>query len=246
MSEIVRRGFGHFMLNIPYISFGKLVRFALSIRMTRKLAVTSEYFPFHITARTVNRDLFPIPLPILWQVYENYLYYIHLAYGTKLLSFVLMPNHFHLLAQFPKGNMSETMGFFMGETSRRVGEKSGRINQLYGGRYHRSLISNEIYFRHAYKYVYSNPVRANLVNRVEDYPFSSLHGLLGRRTLVIPIEEDTLLFNQEFSWKTVNWLNRNPQKTHLEEVRCALRKKSFSLPINKFTRIPSQLEHQDF
>ncbi len=141
-----------------------------------------------------------------------------------------MSNHFHLLVSTPEANISQAMQYFMTQTSREITRLSGRINQTYGARFHRSLITNYNYYMSAYKYVYRNPVRADICQRVEDYPFSSMHGLLGAKQLFIPLEEDTLLFNRSFDESSLRWLNTSPTGEAESDVRKALRRSVFSYP----------------
>lgn len=139
-------------------------------------------FPYHITARCINRDWFSIDMPAVWEIMTRQLYFTNFAFNLRIHSFVLMSNHFHMIVRSPEANLSVAMSYFMRETSREITRRSHRINQTYGSRFHRSLI--------AYKYVFRNPVEAGLCNRVEDYEFSSLKGVLGERWLDVPISED--------------------------------------------------------
>lgn len=121
----------------------------------------------------------------------------------------------------------------MRETSREITFISGRINQTYGSRFHRSLLSSPLYYLHAYKYLYRNPVEAGLVDLVEEYKFSSLQGLLGETWLDVPVSEDDNwkdLFTRE---ETLKWLNAAPSKEHWHQVQTALKKPSFKLPREK-------------
>ncbi|MCB0340724.1 MAG: transposase [Bdellovibrionales bacterium] len=196
--------------------------------MPRKPFINSSEFPFHITARCINKEWFHLPMPAVWTVMENYLYFIHHEYKIILHAFVLMTNHFHLIATAPEANISEAMNYFMRETSRNLTEASGRINQTYGSRFFRTLIESEHYYQHAYKYVYRNPVEAGLTNKVEDYPYSTLHGLMGRSHTLIPTTYDDTLFSDLEA--TLNWLNQPPQRDDLSAVQSALRKRVFKLP----------------
>ncbi len=191
--------------------------------------------PYHITGRTNNKDWFDLPMPIVWSIMEDYLYFISHAYGVKIHAFVLMNNHFHLIATFPRSNLSEAMNYFMRETSRTIAGLTGRINHIYGARFHRSRIDRYFYYTHAYKYLYRNPVEAGLCKRIEDYPYSTLHGLLGEARLIIPIEEDLMLFNDDVM-DNLKWLNTAPSTSNKAVVRAALRKKSFHLAKDPRTR----------
>lgn len=159
---------------------------------------------------------------------SHYLHFLHFAFNVKIHAFVLMANHFHLIAQFPDANMGNAMNYFMRETSRYIGSVTGRINHIYGGRYFRSQISRYDYFVTVYKYIYRNPVAANVVSRAEEYPFSTLTGLLGQQKLIIPVEEDTLLFDNPE--RVLRWLNDAPASSDQERVRKALRRKMFQYP----------------
>ncbi len=63
---------------------------------------------------------------------------------------------------------------------------------------------------------------------VQHYPYSSLHGLLGLKHLLIPIEEDTLLFDQGIE-DALNWLNKEVSEENRKAVKSALRKSIFSI-----------------
>ncbi len=177
---------------------------------------------------------------------ENYLWFINKAYGIKIISFVLMPNHFHLIIESPKSNLSEAMNYFMRETSRQMGKKSGRINQIYRGRFHRTAILNTRYFYQVYKYVYLNPVTANISKNVEDYPFSTLSGKIGITKLLIPVEEDKILFSDPFCSNALQWLNKCPKKQNFKSVKSALKKCVFKLPKNRSSRKENELETKRF
>ena len=198
-------------------------------------------FPYHLSARSNGRDWFSIELETVWLIMSNYLYFIHHAYGVRIHSFVLMNNHFHLIASFPNGNLSEALNYFIRETSRSIGVDSNRINHVFGTRTFRSCISSTRYFEHAYKYVYRNPVEAGLCERVEQYPFSTIQGLFGLAHSTIPIEEDTLMFDQP-SEVNLLWLNTAPDEESRQTIRKALRAPEFHLPNKKSTNRRHPLE----
>ncbi|MEK7357871.1 MAG: hypothetical protein AAB250_15580, partial [Bdellovibrionota bacterium] len=107
-----------------------------------------------------------------------------------------------------------------------------------------SVIPTYHYFMNAYKYVYRNPVRAKLCTSVEEYPFSTLHSLCGFQKCAIPLEEDTLLFEPNFSSRTLIWLNQEPNPDLEEEMRIGLKRPIFELKNSSKTRKPSVLIDQ--
>ncbi len=210
--------------------------------MARSPFIRSDVFPYHISARCHNKDWYSLPLDEVWRVYEDWLYFCKFAYNMKIHSFVLMSNHFHLLASFPDNNISESMQYFMKQTSNSINDLSKRINQVYGSRYHRTLIEKYHHYMNAYKYVYRNPVEAGICRRAEDYCFSTLHGLSGSSKLHIPVSEDTVLFNDTYDHSILDWINTEPLHVHREQMSAALKRKIFKLSKYSSSKNYSALE----
>jgi REP element-mobilizing transposase RayT len=94
-------------------------------------------------------------------------------YRMRILAYCIMDNHYHLLLQNSSGKLSEFMrnlnsqyGFYY----RRVIGGKGYVFQ---DRFKSTLIQNESYLVQAIVYVIQNPVRANLVDRFDNYSWSS-------------------------------------------------------------------------
>ncbi len=210
--------------------------------MPRKIIPLIPSDPYHISARCHNREWFQLPLACVWSIMGDYLYLTSSLYGLRLHSFVLMSNHFHLLLTAPNGNLSEALLYFMRETSREITRSSGRINQTYGIRNHKTRIGDYLYFMNSYKYVYQNPVRAGICKNAEDYPYSSLHGLCGLSRLSIPLVEDTILFSPEFDESALKWINTPPEPSLQEEMRLALRRGNMEFKTSRKTGRESKLK----
>lgn len=208
--------------------------------MPRAKAILQSDFPYHVSARCINKEWFNIPMGDVWDIMSRQLMYVSIAYGVQIHSFVLMNNHFHLLISTPKANLSEAMWNFMSQTSTYLTEAGNRINQTYGSRHFRSVISHGHYFNHAYKYIYLNPVVAGLCERAEDYPYSTLHGLLGRRHLFIPVVEDKLLFGD--TDQILTWVNRRPSDEDWGAVSLAMKRPEFKFGKDKKTKRVLTLE----
>jgi putative transposase len=203
--------------------------------MGHRIRHLSNHLPHHVTGRTNNREDFPLPLNLVWDVLCDYLYLLHVGFSIEIHSFVLMPNHYHLICRDPERKLPKAMEFFMRETSKEIGRISGRINRIWGAPYNNSLIDSMLYFYHAYKYVYRNPIEAGLCRKVEDYSFSSLSVLLGQSAGILPLEEDPLIFNENLE-TTISWLNFSYKDVEKESIRAALKKRQFKFrkdPHNK-------------
>lgn len=195
--------------------------------MARKKHSEQSDYPYHVSARCINREWFTLPMDELWEIFQEQLFFLHHAFSFEVHSFVLMNNHYHMLVRTPECNLSLGMQWFMKESSRYINKMSGRTNQIWGGRYFRSIITSPHYYLNAYKYVYYNPVEANLTDNVADYKYSSLRGLIGLDHQIIPIQENTL-FDIGVE-KCIKWLNTPVKKEHFEAIQKGLKKSEFKL-----------------
>lgn len=210
--------------------------------MPRPKSILQSEFPYHVTARCINKEWFKIPLPLVWEIMSRQLNYISFAYHAEIISFVLMPNHFHLLISTPQSNLDKIMANFMKEVSRSINELSGRINQAYGARHFRGIIETDHYFLHAYKYVYRNPVEANLAQNCQTYPFSSLSFLLGYTKALFPVRYDPILFSN--IEKTLSWINKKPKIEDWKKIADAMNRSRFRLTRDKQSNRVSNLEFE--
>src|SRR4051794_13448330 len=128
--------------------------------MTRPRLVRTSDFPYHVSARTNNKDWFYVPQEQCWNFFSEVLCKLTEIYGVHLHSFVLMSNHCHLTLSTPRLNLDLAMRYLFTEVSRRIAQHSGRINHIFGGRYKSSVMINPMGWAYVYKYVYRNPVRA--------------------------------------------------------------------------------------
>lgn len=85
-----------------------------------------------------------------------------------------MSNHYHLLVTPAKpDSIPKTVKQFAGEYSQYYNHKHGRIGHLWASRYSAVLIKDERQLLTCLRYIDQNPVNANLVDRPEQYRFSS-------------------------------------------------------------------------
>lgn len=176
----------------------------------------------------------------VWEIMARHLTFIWHAFDARIISFVLMANHWHMLLRTPLANISEILWYFMTNTSRDLTAAGNRINQTYGGRSYKCVITDFHYFQCAYKYIYYNPVKAGICANVEDYKYSSLAGLLGNQRQLFPVEEDITLFSDVAG--TLNWLNAKPTDSDWKAVQNALHKPTFALAKDPNTKKAHRLE----
>ncbi len=198
--------------------------------MPRKPQFLTADFPYHVTARANNKEWFYIPTPAVWSIMSGILEIVSNEYSARVLSFVLMANHFHMLIQTPLANLDGIMNYFMREVSRAIARQAGRINHVFGGRNKPTLIRDSRYFAHVYKYVYRNPVRPRIAERPELYHYSTLPILIkgGRAPFPIHDLDGPLSELVPRPWnERLEWLNNPLPKEQDDLIRKALRRVDF-------------------
>ncbi len=213
--------------------------------MPRKALFRTTEFPYHLTARANNRECFPGELEFIWKTISGEIYLQHLKYELRVHAFVLMPNHFHLLATSPERSIDLVMKEIQGSTTRIVNTRHRRHGHLFCGRYYWSLIDSPLYFANVLKYVVRNPVKAALCESVAEFPFSTYAGLVGNCHLPFalfpPGRNLDLLLPAEASQRD-HWLN-TPHGAEVNEViRKGLRRKQFKVSVDRKTRQPVPLD----
>ena len=199
--------------------------------MARAKAVLQSEYPYNISARCINREWFSLPMEVVWEIFCNELTLASKNHNLRIHSFVLMSNHYHLIASTPDANISVCMQQFMSRTSRRLTRAGNRINETFAGRHYKCILQHPNYFLNAYKYNYRNPASAGLCRRVEDYPYSTLRGKLKLSKLMLSVCEDTTLNSDPKG--TLEWLNTAPSAEKLEGVRFGLKHQFFRSKKNR-------------
>jgi len=211
--------------------------------MPRKPLIRNNLLPYHVTARANNREAFVLSMDQNWEIVGRESLFVSLIYAVEFQALVLMPNHLHIILTVPQHDLGIVMNMFMKSVSRTMNLRSGRSGHVFGASYHWSLINSSRYFGHALKYVYRNPRRAKLCDRVEDYPFSTLHGLLGRSHLPFPIHFTRTAMELGLPatecGHQLDWLN-TPFPVEAEHlIQKGLRRKFFQAVVDRKTRQPS-------
>ena len=111
-----------------------------------------------------------------YQLFETTLEEAVEKHRMRLLSYCLMPNHWHLIL-YPKnnGDLARFMGWLTNTHTRRWHIEKGTVGQghLYQGRYKSFLCQDDDHFLALVRYVERNARRANLVKKAENWKWSS-------------------------------------------------------------------------
>lgn len=96
--------------------------------------------------------------------------------GASLLAYCLMGNHVHLAIQVGTIALSSILHRLLGAHAKTFNQRHGRRGHLFWDRYEVNLCTDEKYLAALIRYIHMNPVKAGLVKKPEDWPWSSLEG----------------------------------------------------------------------
>jgi putative transposase len=99
---------------------------------------------------------------------------------VEIIAYCLMPTHIHLVLQeiSPSG-ISEYMRIVLDSYTRYFNKRIGRKGPLWEGRVKRVLVESDEQLLHLTRYVHLNPVSAGIVEKPEDWVYSSYREYIG-------------------------------------------------------------------
>ncbi|MCF7992305.1 MAG: transposase [Thiohalocapsa sp.] len=130
-------------------------------------------YPQHVIQRGNNRQPILVDEEDYWFLWAK-LKDAALKFRCDVHSYVLMPNHFHLiLTPWSEDGIGKLMQYTGRYYVQHVNARYGRTGTLWEGRYRATLFDPAAHMIEASRYVELNPVRAGLVRSQEDYDWSS-------------------------------------------------------------------------
>ena len=147
--------------------------------MSRPLRIEYPGAFYHVTSRGNERKM----------VFQNsrdrekflsYLESAHDRYGAIIHTYCLMGNHYHLVLETPRGNLSQIIHHINGAYTTYFNIKRDRSGHLFQGRFKGILVEKDAYCKELSRYIHLNPVRAGMVKSPSEYPWSSYGYFIGR------------------------------------------------------------------
>ena len=141
--------------------------------MARLPRLTLPGYPHHVIQRGNNRQAI-FATPADYRLLLDLLEENAKKFEVTVHAYVLMSNHFHLLATPQTAEGLPKMMQAVGRSYvRYFNDTQKRSGTLWEGRYKSTLIQTDRYLLACMVYIDLNPVRAGLVSQPQDYPWSS-------------------------------------------------------------------------
>ena len=160
--------------------------------MARPLRVEFSGAIYHLTSRgnarqkvfftDADRELF---LDTLSQVVSRY--------GWICYAYCLMANHYHLLVETPKANLSLGMRQLNGMYTQSFNRRHNRVGHLFQGRFKAILVEKESYLLELCRYIVLNPVRVKGKGEIGGWKWSSYRATAGLASVPEFLSTDWIL-----------------------------------------------------
>jgi REP-associated tyrosine transposase len=146
--------------------------------MSRPLRLQYPGAVYHLTSRGNARQKIFLDdtdrkkfLDVVSEVVSRYKWLCH--------AYCLMDNHYHLLVETPKGNLSLGMRQLNGIYTQAFNRNHRRVGHLFQGRYKAILVQKEAHLLELCRYVVLNPLRVKVRDRVDQWKWSSFKATAG-------------------------------------------------------------------
>jgi uncharacterized protein YwbE len=117
-----------------------------------------------------------------------------------------MDNHYHVIIETPKGNLSQGMRQLNGVYTQMFNKRHRKVGHIFQGRFKAILIQKNSHLLEVCRYVVLNAVRAKIVQKPEEWKWSSYRATVGLRKPHLCLTTDWIL--GQFSKKKLQARNQ--------------------------------------
>jgi len=146
--------------------------------MARPLRLEFPGALYHVTARGDGRELIFLDTGDRQDFLERLAQEVE-QQRWRCPAYCLMGNHYHLLLETPEPNLARGMRRLNGAYTQSFNRRHARVGHVLQGRYKGIVVDQQPYLLELCRYVVLNPVRARLVERPEDWPWTSYRATAG-------------------------------------------------------------------
>ncbi|MTV36097.1 transposase [Duganella radicis] len=162
--------------------------------MTRPLRIEYPGALYHVTSRGDRKSAIfrddtdrAMWLQTLAEVCAHFRFSVH--------AFCQMGNHYHLLVETLDGKLAQGMRQLNGVYSQYFNRRHKLVGHVFQGRYQAILVERQNYLLELSRYIVLNPVRAGMVGRPEDWPWSNFNYVCANNKVPLWLDIVWLLSN---------------------------------------------------
>jgi REP element-mobilizing transposase RayT/predicted XRE-type DNA-binding protein len=157
-----------------------------------------------------------------YEYFEELMCFYAKCYGITIHNYCLMPNHYHLLVEIEQPNLSRFMKQLGMNYSIYFNKKKRRSGHLWQGRFKSWYVANEAYLYTLMIYIEQNPLKANMVKGLEEYPYSSYNYFLDVNNVPKCLQQSWIVQNYKSDTQAIKaFLNSTVDSSQLDEMKKA-------------------------
>jgi len=157
-----------------------------------------------------------------YEYFEELMCFYMKSYGITLHNYCLMSNHYHLLIEISQENLSKFMRQLNMNYAIYFNKKYKRTGHLWQGRFKSWYVTDEAYLYTLMCYIEQNPLKANIVQELEAYPYSSYNYSLDVNNIPECLEQSWVVQNYQNDTEAIKvFLNSTIDTSQLEKMRKA-------------------------
>lgn len=152
------------------------------VELPRKKHQWYEGAKIHVTARGNHRNAI-FRDAIDYEIYLNCLKEAVEYYEDKyyIIAYVLMINHVHIVIGTTDKDVSDLIKRVHSRYACNFNNKYNYVGHLFQDRYKGKLIGDDLYMLEVSRYVHLNPVKAKIIDKPENYRWSSYNTFIGEK-----------------------------------------------------------------
>jgi REP element-mobilizing transposase RayT len=148
-------------------------------------------------------------------------------FSIRCWNYCVMPNHYHLTLEPQQATVSDAIRRLNGTYAQWWNRRHDRVGHVFQGRFKEQIVDRESYLMSLSRYVVMNPVRAGLVQRPEDWRWSSYRATVGWSTApsFLDVDSTLRLFGQrpapDLMLAFAHYVNSSPDAAAADRIRSA-------------------------
>ncbi|MBE2219325.1 MAG: transposase [Ignavibacteria bacterium] len=170
---------------------------------------------YHVYNRGNNRE------PVFYQT-RNYDFFLskagkHINKFADIISYCLVPNHFHFMIKVKEDiegrSLNNEFAVLLRSYTRAINAQEGRTGSLFQQKTKAKNVSECCLV--CFNYIHQNPLKAGIVQRIEDWEYSSFNEYAGKsRNPICNIQlgKEIIEFNTTEEFYKLSYQNIDPKK----------------------------------
>jgi putative transposase len=143
--------------------------------MPRKNLLRSSTAPYFVTTQAMAGEWSNLSISHIWNCCMDSLKLAKQRVHVEIQAFVLLEGHYQLLLWTPNENLDRFMFEFNRTLSKKLRLSGNGKTDVFAGRYKWSLLSDPDYHPRIVNYMFQSPVRENIIDSADLYPFSTFY-----------------------------------------------------------------------